>query len=187
MLADYLRSDPKLPGLLQDCLSNLPHDTIVSLLRDNVDITALLEEAFAALPLEEAPGYLHGSKALKELIAETGVDIEPGLLRPLLIIDRDLPELLLQRLQAFPVERVVDFLMTEQHLYRVAYMREDLKTRFISDLLVNPELIQVESDLAKEKVEEANYSLAQGISILLKNLSTAVALLIIPGNEYLTF
>ena len=93
----------------------------------------------------------------------------------------------MERLQAFPAERVVDFLMTEQHLYRVAYMREDLKTRFISDLLVNPELIQVESDLAKEKVEEANYSLARVFPILLKNLSTAVALLTIPGNEYLTF
>jgi hypothetical protein len=187
VLADYLRSDPKLPGLLQDCLSNLPYDTIVSLLRDNVDITALLEEAFAALPLEEAPGYLHGSKALKELIAETGVDIEPGLLRPLLIIDRDLPELLLQRLQAFPVERVVDFLMTEQHLYRVAYMREDLKTRFISDLLVNPQLIQVESDLAKEKVEEANYSLAQGISHVAEKFVNSGSLIDYTGKRLFDF
>ena len=112
VLADYLRSDPKLPGLLQDCLSNLPHDTIVSLLRDNVDITALLEEAFAALPLEEAAGYLHGSKELKGIISDAGVNIEPGLLRPLLKIDRELPQLLLERLQAFPAERVVDFLMT---------------------------------------------------------------------------
>lgn len=187
VLADYLRSDPKLPGLLQDCLSNLPYDTIVSLLRDNVDITALLEEAFAALPLEEVPGYLHGSKALKELIAETGVDIEPGLLRPLLIIDRDLPELLLQRLQAFPVERVVDFLMTEQHLYRVAYMREDLKTRFISDLLVNPQLIQVESDLAKEKVEEANYSLAQGISHVAEKFVNSGSLIDYTGKRLFDF
>ncbi len=164
VLADYLRADPKLPGLLQDCLSNLPYDSIVDLLHDNVDIESLLEEAFAALPLEEAAGYIHGSKELKGIIFDAGINIEPGLLQPLLKIDGELPQLLLQRALAFPVERVVDFLMAEQHLYRVAYMGEDLKTRFISDLLVNPELIQVESDLVKEKVAEANYSLAQGIS-----------------------
>lgn len=187
VLADYLRSDPKLPGLLQDCLSNLPHDTIVSLLRDNVDITALLEEAFAALPLEEAAGYLHGSKELKGIISDAGVNIEPGLLRPLLKIDRELPQLLLERLQAFPAERVVDFLMTEQHLYRVAYMREDLKTRFISDLLVNPELIQVESDLAKEKVEEANYSLAQGISHIAEKFVNSGSLIDYTGKRVFDF
>ena len=161
--ANYLRSDPGFSALLADCLEELPYDSVESRLRDNADIKRLLKEAFAALPLEEAAALFHGNKALGGLIDDAAVDINLVPLRPLLRVDRGLPQLLLLRAQAFPVDLVTSLLESKQHFNRLAYMEEDLKARFLADLVTNPDLIELESNLAGEKALVANYSLAQGI------------------------
>ena len=42
-------------------------------------------------------------------------------------------------------------------------MKEDLQTRFVSDLLTDPALIGLESALVNEKVRGADYTLAESI------------------------
>ena len=161
-VADHLRIDSPLRGLLKDHLAGLPYHSIEDRLRDNTNITDLLEKALAVMPLEETTCSFRDSRALKSIVSDTAVSIDLAPLRPLLRIDRELPEALLQQVQSFPANRVADFLMSRQHLYRAAYMGEDLKTRFLADLLIRPDLIALESNLSREKVAEANYCLAQG-------------------------
>lgn len=187
VIADYMRSDKKIHNLLHDGLAGLPYDDIAGLLRDNPEIRGLFEDAFDTLPLEEATGYLYDNEQLKGIIDDAGLEIDLLPLWSLLKIDQSLPQTLLQRVQAFPVERVRDVLMGKGHLHRIAYMQEDLKGRFISDLLTNPDLIELESALAREKAEAANYSLAQGVAGVAERFVGDRALIDHSGNVVFEF
>ncbi len=182
LIAEYLRADPKIYGMIRDGLAGLPYDLLEDLLRDNAQIMSLLEDSLMALPLEELASYLESSGALKGLIDDAGVNLDLSPLRPLLRIGGDIPQLLQYRVETFPVEKVSAFLLDEQHFYRTAYMVEDLKTRFFADLLTNPGLIELESDLANEIAEQANYSLAEGVFKITERFVTDEKLLEFGGN-----
>lgn len=165
ILAQFLREEKSLPGIIGSCLKAFeePYDHMVNVLKDNAEIEGLLKEGFAILPLEEGADYLRDNQALRGLLDEAAIDIKLAPLRPLLKIDRQLPQTILRRVQTFPASRVTNFLTTKERLYRITYMVEDIKARFIGELLTDPDLLQLESDLVKEKVGEANYSLAEGV------------------------
>ncbi len=165
LLAQFLREEASLPGIIGSCLKAFeePYDHMVNVLKDNAEIEGLLKEGFAILPLEEGADYLRDNQALRGLLDEAGIDIELAPLQPILKIDRELPQTILRRAQTFPATRVTNFLTAKERLYRTTYMIEDVKARFIGELLTDPDLIRLESDLAKEKVGEANYSLAEGV------------------------
>ncbi|HOL16559.1 MAG TPA: hypothetical protein PLZ49_10315, partial [Bacillota bacterium] len=182
LVAEYLRADPKIYGMIRDGLAGLPYDLLEDLLRDNAQIMSLLEDSLAALPVEELTSYLESSGALKGLIDDAGVYLDLSPLLPLLRVGRDVPKLLQYRVETFPVEKVSAFLLDEQHFYRAAYMVEDLKTRFVADLLTNPGLIELESDLANEIAEQANYSLAEGVFKITERFVTDEKLLEFGGN-----
>ncbi|NMD42700.1 MAG: hypothetical protein GYA86_05230 [Firmicutes bacterium] len=165
IVAQFLKEDANLPGIIGSCFKLLeePYNSMTKVLNNNVEIEGLIKEAFAALPLEEGAAYLKDNRALEGLLDDTGIDIDLAPLQPLLKIDRELPRALLRRAQTFPASRVTNFLTVKERLYRTTYMVEDVKARFMTELLTDPDLIRLESDLAREKVQEANYSLAEGV------------------------
>ena len=164
-LGRYLRTDPKLKDTIAVML-DLPVAELGGVLEDNEDIRGLLHDELYSRIVETAEnltGFVDSSKDLPALLGETAVELNFDPLRPLLAIERDLPQSLLDRVSSFPTAMVTRFLDDEGRAYRLGYMKEDLQARFISDLLTDPGLLELESALVNEKVREADYTLAKSI------------------------
>jgi len=164
-LGRYLRTDPKLKDVIATAL-DLPVAELAGVLDDNEDIRGLLHDQLY-LTIAETAGsltdFIDSNGELRSILEETAVEINLDPMRTLLAIERDLPQTLLDRVSSFPSGMVTRFLDVEGRAYRLGYMKEDLQTRFVSDLLTDPALIGLESALVNEKVRGADYTLAESI------------------------
>ncbi|NLA05034.1 MAG: hypothetical protein GX881_04885, partial [Firmicutes bacterium] len=188
-LGQYLRTDPKPAGLLAG-LFDLPLAEMAQLLEDNADIEDLLYDDLylqMAGTGEELADYVDSGERLRALLGSASVEVNLDPLRPLLMIDRDLPQVVLDRLSSFPIEMVRGFLNDDNRAYRLGYMMEDLPARFTSDLLTDPALIRLESELVNEKVEGADYTLAASIFSTVEKFVASEPLGDFSGEKVFTF
>ena len=188
-LGQYLRTDPKPAGLLAG-LFDLPLAEMAQLLENNADIEDLLYDDLylqMAGTGEELADYVDSGERLRALLGSASVEVNLDPLRPLLMIDRDLPQVVLDRLSSFPIEMVRGFLNDDNRAYRLGYMIEDLPARFTSDLLTDPALIRLESELVNEKVEGADYTLAASIFSTVEKFVASEPLGDFGGEKVFTF
>lgn len=163
LMAAFLDSDRKLPAVLKDNLMELPFAELLLLLQDNKEIRGLLADSFAAVPLQALAPFIRSSKDLQDIVADAKIELNTASLAPFLRMDDAVFAPLAKALNSFPIENISRFLSAENRAFRVGYIAADLKPRFIGHLLEDQELISLQAEMINEKVEAADYCLAESI------------------------